>query len=353
MSPREQLLAEVAQALANHTISRQDLESLLPPASAPDPAPVYQADQPAAIPDPTETLEATKSKNNLSIIDVLFYLAGIILFAALMTMVAQLGEDALAPRLIISLGVGLLFWGAAYIVAQQPAKSEARTGLINAMLLTGSLSVIAGGFLISMDLTKLQDSASSSALLYAVVLALLGITHVVFDRLLSNAILIILGLLLIVASFPTAIVGLLVELEPPADVWGVIAIVTGLLLALGGRLIAHSATGREHFQGSFESLAGFVVLMSIYSLGLASDIRIFWQLLLPLLIYAAFFISIQRRSKQFLVTGSFFLVLFLVTVSFQYFAGLGAAFCLILSAFSILGTAFVALNINKKYIKSS
>lgn len=357
MSPKEQLLQSIAQALNNQTISRQDIENLLPPVPiSPSPEPIYEPTSPnveqaySQLPAPAEA----KPKSGLGIIDILFYLAGIILFAALMTMVAQVGQDSLITRLFISLGAGLMFWTASYVLARQPVQNDTKQGLINAMLLTGSMSVIAGGFILTIDLTNVTDSSTdaSVAVIYAALLAILGIAHVLFDRLLRNSILIILGFILLVLSFPTAIVGLLAHVDVPADVWGIIAIITGLLFAFGGKIVSSSAEGRADFKGSFESLAGFIILGSIYALGYASSIGVFWQLLLPLTIYLAFFISIKRRSKQFLLTGSLFLVLFLITTSFKYFSGLGAAFSLVLSAFSILATAFVASNINKKYIKS-
>ncbi len=341
MNPREQLLGAVEQALADQVISRQDLENVLGQTPH-SPEPI--------VPQQLEVAK-TKPENSLSVIDVLFYLAGVILFAALMTMVAQLGQDSLPIKLLISLGVGLLFWTASYVITRQPAQNDIRSGLVNSLLLTGSLSVMAGGFLLTDNLVGTKDN--SVALVYAATLAILGVVHILFDRILRNAILIIFGLLLFVLSFPTAIEGLLAHNNPPADVWGIVSIITALLLAYGGRIASLSAAGRQSFKGSFESLAGFIILSSIYAMIFASSIGVFWELLLPLIIYLAFFISIKRRSKQFLVTGSLFLVLFLITISFKYFSGLGAAFSLVLSAFSILSTAFVASNINKKYIKQT
>ncbi len=346
MNPREQLLGEVEQALVNQLISAQDLEQVLSKTSDGS-APVAKSE--SAMTPPALEVTETKPKSSLSVIDVLFYLAGVILFAALMTMVSQVGRDSLATRLMISLGAGLLFWTAAFVFNQQSAQNDTRAGLINSLLLTGSLSVVAGSFLLSFDLVG--DQSTSSALAYAGTLAILGVVHVLFDRILRNSVLIIFGLLLFVLAFPTAMVGLLASTKPPADVWGVIGIITAFLLAYGGRLASLSAPNRQSFKASFESLAGFTILASIYAMIFASSIVVLWELLLPLTIYLAFFISIKRRSKQFLVTGSLFLVVFLITISFKYFSGLGAAFSLVLSAFSILATAFVAASINKKYIK--
>lgn len=339
MNSREQLLQNIEQGLSAQVISKQDLENVLhqTPTNVEHTTP-SQAEPPT--PEP---------KNHMSVIDVLFYLAGIIFFAALMTMVSQVGQDSLGTRLLISLGTGLTFWVASYALSRRPTPSDTQSGLISSLLLTGSLSIIAGGFILTIDLT--DNLAESAGLAYAVTFALLGLAHVLFDRLLRNTILIVLGLILFVAVFPAAMEGLLAPTNPPVDVWGIVGIATGLLLAYGGKFISLSAKGRKSFKGSFESVAAFIVLATIYQMEFVSHIGLFWELTLPFVIYLAFFVSIKRRSTQFLLTGSLFLVLFLITISFKYFSGLGAAFSLILSAFSILATAFVAVNINKKYIK--
>lgn len=330
MSPREQLLQAIEQGLSDQVISKPDLENIL-----------YHT--------PNTVEQAAPPKSDVSITDVLFYLAGIIFFAALMTMVSQVGDDSLGLQLLISLGAGLTFWAAAYALARQPAPTDTKAGLLNSLLLTGSLSVIAGGLILTFDLSK--NLAESAGLVYAVTFVILATAHWLFDRILRNAMLIVFSLMLFVAAFPAAMEGLLAPGKPPVDVWGVVAIVTGLLLAYGGKLVSVSATGRGSFKDSFESVAAFIVLAVIYQMEFVSHIGLLWELLLPFVIYLAFFVSIKRRSTQFLLTGSLFLVLFLITISFKYFSGLGAVFSLILSACSILATAFVALGINKKYIK--
>ena len=340
MTPREELLQTIEQALSQQVISPQDLQAFIPHAAA----------EPREVAPETPVDAPTETKKNLSVIDMLFYLAGIILFAALMTIVAQIGEDGLVSRLMVSVGMGLVCWTAAFALSQQPNQNDTRAGLINSLLLTGSLSVVAGSFILTTDFTD-NSTGQSVSIIYAITLLILGVVHVLFDRLLRSTILIVFGLAFFVLAFPTAIETILATHNPPVDVWGVVGIITGLLFAYGGSIISRSAEGRARLKGSFESLGGFVVLSSIYGTQFGSSAGVLWELLLPLTIYAAFFISITRRSKQFLVTGSLFLVIFLITVSFKYFSGLGAAFSLILSALSILATAFVAANINKKYFK--
>lgn len=345
MNPRDHLLETVKQGLAEHLISRDDLSDLLArPQSDGMEVPQIHAVEPV-----DEHEIGQQDKHALGIVDILFDLAGIILFAALMTFSFQVGSDSSMHALIVLIP-SLLFWSAAFFVGKQPAQNDTKQGLVHAMLLTGCLSLISGGFLLAYQVFG-QVDGGGLALIFAALLVMLSAAHVAFDRLLPNLILIVFSVFLFVAAFPTALGGLIASSNPSADIWGLISIATGVLLAVAGRLASKSAIGREHLKDMFESLAGFIIVASIYGLGFAPTTGVFWQLVLPLAIYAAFFVSIKRRSKQFLVTGSLFLVIFLITISFRYFSGAGAAFCLILSAFSILATAFVAIGINKKYIK--
>lgn len=340
MTPKDALLNSVKEGLASQTITAADLEAIVTSSTG-----VTSTDQPKIL---SQTAVTSKK---LSIIDVLFYLAGIILYAAIMVMAFQSGADSTVLKVVITLGTGLLFWTAAYVVGTKPNQNDVRKGLVNSMMLTGSLAVASGAFFTASEVVG--DNGTLQEYAAAITMAILGIIFIVFDRIFRHIILITFGVLLVVMSVPTFLTAILSTMEPSQDIWTLIGIATGVLLAAGGRFAAKTGQERISIEHSFESLAVFVILGSIYIAGIVSSIAPVWEILLPISIYAAFYVSIKRRSKHFLVTGSIFLILFLITVSFKYFSGLGAAFSLILSAASILATAFMAVNINKKYIKQN
>ena len=292
------------------------------------------------------------SVKKISIIDILFYIAGLIFFAALMVTAYQVGADVPAFRIALVLTTGLLIWTVTYMLGVQPSQNDSRKGLIDSMMLTGCLAVGTGGIMAAIE-TAIGQTSEVMGYLVAITLIILGAAHLLYDMLFRHIILVTLGILLLTASFPTLLVTLLTNYSATPDIWALISIATGLLLAYGGRIAAHTAPGREKIHTSFLSLASVIVLGAVYFASFASDVAVIWEILLPILIYAAFFTSIKRRSREFLVSGSIFLVLFLITVSFKYFSGLGVSFCLILSAASLLATAFTATNINKKYIKQA
>lgn len=343
MNAKDELLQTIRNGLANHVITAEDLRAFV----APEPVAINIELQPTAAAEPAA------NPKKLNIIDILFYIAGLILYAALMVMAFQLGKDVWIMRIIITLGVGLLIWGVVYILGTQSTPSDMQRGLVNSLMITGSLAVISGGIITANQVAGSTFSEAGLAMAVAVALIILGAAHLVFDRLFRHIILVSLGVLLLSAAFPTVFVALLSNQEVPVDVWTLIGIASGCLVWYGGILASETLPERAFLKDSFESFAAFIALGSIYYASLTSSVAALWEVVLPLAIYGAFFASIKRRSKNFLVTGALFLVLYLITISFKYFSGLGVAFCLILSGLSILATAFMAVNINKKYIKLS
>lgn len=352
MDAKTVLLNSIRQGLTEGVIAPDDIRALLPAASH---DPVVQSTLPGAVsaasPAPPEATAFEASKK-LSLVDVLFYLAGGVLYAALMVMALQPGGSGsmFMPSVVMLIG-GLALWMLVFVLGRQPQQSENQVGFSNAMLLTGCLAMISGGTMLASQLTT--DTPSQAGYVLGVAYFVLGGLHLFFDSLLRRTVLIVLGMFLFVVAFPSIIAALLANQDTVFDVWVFVGIVSGVLLAAAGRVASRTAPGREHLYSSFLSVAGFVVLGSVYSATLGSEAAVVWSIVLPLLIYVAFYISIKQHSKNFLINGSLFLVLFIITVAFKYFSGLGAAFSLLISATALLGTAFMAASINRRYIKAN
>ncbi len=349
MISKEILLEMVRDGLDSGAITKADLAEFVGPTETSGTASVTPV-KPMVL--KTKQRHAQEHANNaLTVIDTLFYLAGIIIFASLGAAVAEVGTDVGTSSAIL-LVPGLIFWAGAYKFGKRSELSETTKGLVNALVLSGCLSVISGVMLAASQLVG-SSADASAAYVFAAALALLGGVHLTYDKFFRHAIPVVLGMYLIIAAFPTVLFGLLANANPPIDVWTVIFMGVGTLTAYGGIIASKTAPGRGYLKGAFLPVAGVLVLGSAYTASLASQAAVVWQVILPLLIYGAFFYSVKRRSQNFLFTGAMFLALDLITMSFKYFSGLGVSFCLILSAAALLGTAFLAIDINKRYIKQT
>jgi hypothetical protein len=349
---KQTLIDSVRQGLESGIISAGDLRALLPEEAKQEGSTLAPVLPGAPLPaeEPEAQLPRQDTGKKLTLVDVLFYLAGGVLYASLMVMAFQAGSDAPTARTSIMLVSGLCLWALAFVLGRQEPQSENREGFVNAVLLTGCLAVISGGVLAASQTAT--DASADLGYALAVTFLLLGGLHLYFDRLFRRTVLVVFGMFLLVTSFPSFISALLSEQQLPMDVWTLIGMATGALMAGAGYVASHTAPGRDSLRDSFLSIAAFFTLASVYGASVSSDVAALWSIVLPLLIYGAFYMSIQRRSRNFLVTGSFFLVLFIITISFKYFSGFGAAFSLLVSATALLGTAFMASNINKRYIHS-
>lgn len=336
MKNKQELLADIQEGLRQGVITDADLTPLLrtPPS------------QPAAAP----RLEAPAHKpDKLSAVDVMFYIAGIVLFSAIMSVIVQSWEDGNAiVHILLSAGVGLGMWSVAYLLIASAQQSDVRKGLTNSLLLTGSLSVITGGYIITNELFGAFNEINFIP--GAIMLAVVGALHIGFDRLIKKDITLLTGILLCVASFPALLFGLIQKTDVPMDVWSVILILSAGLLAYATRVVAKAMPDRHALRTSYDPLAAFLGLAAMYASSFG-DYDVVWLGALVVGVLGIFYLSIISQNKHLLGNASFFLVLTVITLSFRYFSGYGVTTSLILATMGLLGSAAIASGINKKYFK--
>jgi hypothetical protein len=154
-----------------------------------------------------------------------------------------------------------------------------------------------------------------------------------------------------VAAFPALIFGILQEQDISLDVWCVVGILSAGLLAYATRIVAKFNLGRTNLSNVFDSFAAFVALAAMYIAGYG-DYGILWSVILIGSVFGIFYLSIISQNKQLLGSGSFFLVLTVVSLAFKYFSGFGITVSLIIATMGLLGSAAIASSINKKYFKA-
>src|SRR5690606_37579608 len=131
MESNERVIQAITKALETGRISRADLENIL-------------ANQ-----ETSRSAPSARPTGRASAVDVMFYIGGLVLFAATAALMVQTWDSGPAVRILLSAGLGTALWALALYFIQSPKNDDIRCGLTNALLLSGSLSLAAGGFIIA------------------------------------------------------------------------------------------------------------------------------------------------------------------------------------------------------------
>lgn len=327
---KTKLLTDISKALQSGVISKSDVLTILDGYSAEDNAP------------------AKNSSNRVSAVDIMFYIAGVVLFAAIMALVSQAWDSDAATRIFLSAGLGTIFWAIAIYLIQSSKTDDIRSGMSNALLLTGSLSLIAGGFIIASEFVSYIDFHFYAT---SITLTFLGVLHIAFGRQIKRDLITLMGVLLAVAAFPSFVFGLFADADVPMFAYWLILAISGGVLAYATRVVSWIGASSPQAARAFDSLSAFGVLASLYAASYDSDTGVIWLLALIAGIVGLFYLSIIKQDKLMLGNGSLFLVITIITISARYFSGYGIATSLFISAVGLIGTAVVATTINRRYMK--
>lgn len=335
MSSKQDFLLSVRTALDQGLINEDDLRSLLVPANQPVTPEVAAA-------------KRSRLTSAVSAVDIMFYIAGIVLFAALMVSLQQSWQGGGAlTHIFLSAGIGIIAWIVAAVLLKTDATSDLRRGLTNALLLVGSLSIIVGGFVVTHEILPLHhDIGFISA---AITLAIVGAVHLIVGYSLKRDLLLLLGMLLGVTAFPLVIFRFLSDASASLYVWCLVIVVNAGLLAWSTRVLARIDPLHAYLRTVFDSLTVFTALLALYIASFGNTFKVLWLIVLIFAVIGLFYLSIVLQKKTLLGNGSLFLVIAIITIAFRYFSGFGIATSLMIAALGLLGTAAAAASINKRY----
>lgn len=299
----------------------------------------------------TNAAEPGKKPEKLSAVDIMFYIAGIVFFYTIMSIIAQSWDNSNPfMHILLSAFIGIGLWSIAYYLIKSQFQTDISKGLTNALLLTGSLLVVVGGYIITNEIIGGFDEVNYIPAAFT--LALLGGLHIGFDKLIKRDLILLMGVFLAVSSFPALLFGLLQNTNVPIDIWSIIIITSSGILVYATRIVAKMNPARKRIHNSFDSFAAFLALMSMY-VASYGDYGILWLGILIAGVFGIFYLSIISQNRHLLGNGSFFMVLTIITIAFKYFSGFGTTFSLIVATLGLLGSAAIASSINKKYFKKA
>jgi hypothetical protein len=278
---------------------------------------------------------------------ILYYLGGGIVFMGLVFLIGQQWHQfGSSMRVFITLGSAIAALASGVLLDSQRKLGSASSAffLLSAMLLPAGLIVAfdEAGVQVSSIATQLQISGA----LAAVFTATFGLYR-------KNVLLIF--AILFATGFFFTITDSLVALAPIFEPFRYNAYRV-LLVGLSYMFLGHAMASTKH-----ASLTGWLYgfgVVGFLGAGLAlgewkPQQNAFWELIYPGLVFGIIFLSTHLKSKTFLVFGSLALGSYLTKITVEYFAdSLGWAFALVLVGLMLMGVAFLALQLQRKYVSS-
>lgn len=332
MRSKKVIIGELKEAVVAGVVTRYDVDR------------VFESVGEASL--STRDLGEWNEPRKNSIIRSLFYAAGVILFAAVVSVINQTWENNLILHIFLTVFLGGVIWAVAYLFGRDRMASDIRHGVSDALILTGSLLLVAGGYII---INHFGSYGRVDFFEAVPALAVLAALHFGFFKILKRDIVYLIGMLLSVASVGALVYGILEDSDTGLNVWALTFIALAGLLVWATHVVSRYFKSAEHLQGSHDKLAIFLSLFTMFIASLG-DWAGFWYLLLAISICAVYYLSIIRKQKILLGAASTFLVLTTVTVAFRYFSAFSLTASLIVSAAGILLVAALATQLNKRYL---
>lgn len=286
------------------------------------------------------------------IANVFYDIAGILLFAVLLSIVFQtLGKENFVLHLALTLGAGLVLWALTYVFRSRSGETgDVPEGIASALLATGSLSVLAGFFVALSHIGAQLDGSFNILILAALLMLAMSMLHFAADAVLKQAMLLSLAVMYGVGAVAILASYWLTEASASGTVWSIVIIAIAVWLAVKTRILARTLY-RERLQPNvFDTLSLWTVLVTLYFSSYGTW-GVAWLVVLAFAVLGVFYLSVVRQKKEFLGTAALFLVVTLVTISFRYFSDFGVTISLLMSVIAILGSAYVTSLLHKRYFK--
>lgn len=281
----------------------------------------------------------------LGIAEILYYIGGAIVFIGISIFIFQHWED-LSPftRIISTLGSGI----AAYVIGlifYRDAKTEAIGSafyLISALVMPIGIYVVFdnAGF----DVSGSGWQSVISGILFAAYLS----SYFVFKKEIFTLFSIIFGTWLFY-SFTNYIIGENPYFSVSKFYW-YRTLVVGLAYLLLGYFF--SKTHREQMSGFLYGLGILGFLGAAFALGgWKPSQNFFWELIFPILVFGALFLSVHVRSSAFLTFGTLFLMAYILKLTSEYFSdSLGWPLTLVIAGLLLIAAGYLYVFLKKKYI---
>jgi hypothetical protein len=288
---------------------------------------------------------ATGSNLTSRLSAVLYFIGGGVVFLGLVFLIAQEWRHfGTEMKIFVTLGSGIAAFVVGVLFSQQERLGAAGPAffLISAMLIPTGLLVTYDEAGINVD--QLSAQIQIASILFAVYLGAYSVIR-------KNVLLVfafIFGSWLFFAITDYMVVG-----APMIDDWSFINYRI-LFAGLAYMLLGYSFVGtdREDLTGWLYTFGVFGFLGAAFALGeWKPNQSLFWEAIYPGLVFGIIFLSTHLKSRIFLIFGSLALGAYLSKITAEYFSdSLGWAFSLVIVGFLLMGVAYLAVRLNRRYV---
>lgn len=276
---------------------------------------------------------------------VLYFIGGGVVFLGMVFLIGQqFRHFGPAMQIFVTLGSGIAAFLVGVLFSHQKQLGAAGPAffLISALLLPAGLIVIydLAGVRVDMLTTQIQIAG----ILLAVYLA----AFIVIRKNVLLTFAFIFGSWLFFAFTDYMVMGTLI-----IDEWSFIyyrILITGLTyMVLGYSFIG---TEREVLTSWLYGIGVIGFLGAGFALGeWKPNQSLSWETLYPGLVFGIIFLSTHLKSRVLLVFGSLALGAYLTKITAEYFSdSLGWAFSLVILGFLLMGIAYLAVRVNRRYV---
>lgn len=288
-----------------------------------------------------------ESKHHLNISEIMYYIGGGIVFLGIFILLVQNWESFnSALRIIIALGSSI----AAFVVAALLFKNEELKKVSQAFFLISSLLAPVGFFVVLNEMGVESPSLGLQTFVFTLLTCLWFAAFWIYRQTI---------LLFFTIAFATAFFFTLVGFISQPLLLYEQDIVQYRLLVIGLSYISLGYFLRSTAQSVLTGvLYGFGSLLflgtALWLGGYSPDQNMFWELVYPLLVFGAIFLSVSLKSRALLTFGTVFLIAYIGKITGEYFSeGLGWPLALVLAGLLIMMVGYYAVRISRKYLTNN
>lgn len=280
----------------------------------------------------------------LGIIEILYYIGGAIVFLGIFILVSQNWSTLnLIIKLLITMGTGIV----AYFIGFMFSKNEERVNIGSAFYLISALIMPIGLYVIFDNSGLNINSFGVQSLIAGILFSIFFLSYLIFKKGIFSVFSIIFGTTLFF-NFTSFIVSDSLYFND----WKFYAYRIIFVC------IAYLLLGYKFSKNQYISLSGFLYGLGIFGLLSASlflggwkpDQSLFWELFFPFLAFGSIFISVNLKNKSFLTWGTFFLMVYILKITSEYFSdGLGWPISLVIAGLSMIGIGYGSVWFKNNY----